>query len=265
MSSLNANLPKTALITGASSGIGYELTKLLARDRYNLVLVARSADKLQQMASTFTDQFGITVKPIVKDLSNPNSPNEIFNELQQEGITIDVLVNNAGFATYGLFVQTDLETERAMMQVNIVALTHLTKLFLPQMVEKKQGKILNIASTAAFQPGPLMAVYYASKAFVLSFSEALANEVKESGITVTALCPGATESGFQKRANMQESKLVKGRQIMDATTVAKIGYQGMIQGKSVVIPGIKNKLLAVSVRFLPRTIVTQVVRQMQES
>lgn len=264
MSSLNPHHPQTALITGASSGIGYELTKLLARDRYNLVLVARSADKLQQMADSFTDKFGITVKTIVKDLSDPNSPQEIFAELQQETMTVDVLVNNAGFATYGFFEQTDLMTELSMMQVNMVALTHLTKLFIPQMLQNKQGKILNIASTAAFQPGPMMAVYYATKAYVLSFSEALANEVNKSGVTVTALCPGPTESGFQKRANMEQSKLVKGRQIMDAKTVAKIGYQSMVEGKPVVIPGVKNKLLALSVRFLPRTMVTQVVRSMQE-
>ena len=188
---------KTVLITGASSGIGYELTKLFARDRYNLVLVARSESKLQQIASELTQQFGVTVKFITKDLALSTSPIEIWQELQTEGIAIDILVNNAGFATYGLFTETELQAELNMMQLNMATLTHLTKLFLQEMFPRKTGKILNIASTAAFQPGPLMAVYYATKAYVLSFSEALANELQGTGITVTVLCPGPTASGFQ--------------------------------------------------------------------
>ncbi|MGL5075792.1 MAG: SDR family NAD(P)-dependent oxidoreductase, partial [Waterburya sp.] len=163
----------TALITGASSGIGYELAKLFAGDRCNLVLVARSESKLKEIASELTEKFGISVKVIAKDLAVPTSPEEIRQELQTAGITIDVLVNNAGYATYGLFAETELESELKMMQLNMVNLTHLTKLLLPGMLERRAGKILNIASTAAFQPGPLMAVYYASKAYVLSFSEAL--------------------------------------------------------------------------------------------
>jgi uncharacterized protein len=256
--------PKTALITGASSGIGYELAQLFARDRYNLVLVARSADKLKQIADEFTRQFGISVKIISLDLSLPDAPEKVFSELQQEAIEIDVLVNNAGFASYGFFWETDLNAELQMMQLNMVALTHLTKLFLKEMVSRHEGKILNIASTAAFQPGPLMAVYYATKAYVLSFSEALANELQGTGVTVTALCPGPTESGFQARANMEESKLVSGKRIMDAKTVAEIGYRGLMKGETVVIPGLKNKLLALSVRFTPRNLVTTIVRSMQE-
>ncbi|MCU0534527.1 MAG: SDR family oxidoreductase [Hydrococcus sp. Prado102] len=255
---------KTALITGASSGIGYELAQLLASDRYNLVLVARSADKLKQIADEFTRQFGISVKIISLDLSVPDAPEKVFRELQQDAIAIDILVNNAGFASYGFFAETDLNAELQMMQLNMVALTHLTKLFLKEMVSRHQGKILNIASTAAFQPGPLMAVYYATKAYVLSFSEALANELQGSGVTITALCPGPTESGFQARANMEESKLVSGKRIMDAKTVAEIGYRGLMKGETVVIPGLKNKLLALSVRFTPRNLVTKIVRSMQE-
>ena len=254
----------TALITGASSGIGYELTKLFARDRYNLVLVARSESKLQQIASELTEQFGITVKIITKDLALPTSPKEIWQELQTESIAIDVLVNNAGFATYGLFTETELQPELNMMQLNMVTLTHLTKLFLPEMLSRQSGKILNVASTAAFQPGPLMAVYYATKAYVLSFSEAIANELQGTGVSVTALCPGATESGFQARANMEESKLVKNKQIMDANEVAAIGYRGLMDRQAVVIPGYQNKLLALVTRFIPRNLTTKIVRNMQE-
>lgn len=175
-----------------------------------------------------------------------------------------MLVNNAGFATYGLFSETNRETELQMMQVNIVCLTHLTKLFLSDMLKQREGKILNIASTAAFQPGSLMAVYYATKAYVLSFSEAIANELQGTGVTVTALCPGPTESGFQKRADMEQSKLVSDQKIMDAETVAKIGYRGLMNNQTVVIPGLKNQLLAQSVRVTPRKMVTKIVRKMQE-
>ncbi len=190
-------MPKTALITGASSGIGYELSKLFAQDSYDLVLIARSENKLQDLAAKLQNEFGSQVKVIVQDLGINFAPKTIFSQLQEENITIDVLVNNAGFATYGLFTETDLQAELEMMQVNMVALTHLTKLFLPGMVQRRQGKILNIASTAAFQPGPLMAVYYATKAYVLSFSEAIANELIGTGVTVTVLCPGQQNQVFK--------------------------------------------------------------------
>ena len=257
------NPKKTALITGASGGIGYEFAKLFARNGYNLVLVARSKQKLIQVADNLKEQFGISIKIIAKDLAIPTSPEEIFTEVQQESINIQVLVNNAGFATYGFFSETNLDAELQMMQVNVVSLTHLTKLFLNNMLKQGEGKILNVASTAAFQPGPLMAVYYATKAYVLSFSEAIANELSGSGVTVTALCPGPTESGFQKRANMEQSKLVSGKKIMDAETVAIIGYHGLMKNERVVIPGLKNQLLALSIRFTPRNMVTQIVRSMQ--
>ena len=255
---------KTALITGASSGIGYEFAKLFARDRYNLVLIARSEEKLTEMADELSRNFGISVRNIVKDLSIPASPEEIFKELQQAAIQVDVLVNNAGFATYGFFFETNLTVELQMMQLNMVALTHLSKLLLPSMLQRYEGKILNVSSTAAFQPGPMMAVYYATKAYVLSFSEALANEVRGSGVTVTAFCPGPTASGFQKQAAMEQSKLVSGRRIMDAATVAKIGYEGLMKNQTIVIPGLKNRLLTLSIRFTPRNLVTQLVRNMQE-
>ncbi len=251
---------KTALITGASSGIGYELAKLFARDGYNLVLVARSEKKLIQIAKEFTDKSDIKIKIITKDLSIPTTPEEIFTNLQQSGIKVDMLVNNAGFGTYGFFHETDLNAELEMLQVNMVSLTHLTKLFLKDMVKQGYGKILNVSSGAAFLPGPLMAVYYATKAYVLSFSEAISNELEGTGVTVTVLCPGATASGFQQRAAMEESKLISGQKIMDAETVAKIGYDGLMSNKTVVIPGLKNKLLAEAIRFIPRKTLLKISR-----
>jgi short-subunit dehydrogenase len=264
MNANNFSSSKTALITGASSGIGYELAQVFARHKYNLVLVARNEEKLKDIANKFQEKFDILIKIIVKDLTLPDAPTKIFQELQQERINIDVLVNNAGFATYGFFWETDLKAEMQMMQLNMVALTHLSKLFLKEMVARQQGKILNIASTAAFQPGPLMAVYYATKAYVLSFSEALANELIGTGVTITALCPGPTESGFQARANMERSKLVSGKKIMDAKTVAEIGYRSLMNNQTVVIPGLKNQLLALSIRFTPRNLVSKIVRSMQK-
>src|SRR5919201_510439 len=195
-----AHRQKTALITGASSGIGYELTQLFARDGYDLVLLARSQARLAQVADDLQHRYGVAVRVLAYDLAQPTAPTQIVAQLQQEDLAIEALVNNAGFATYGPFVATDLATELEMIQVNVVALTQLTKLLLPGMLQRRSGRILNVASTAAFQPGPLTAVYSATKAYVLSFSEALANEVRGSGVRVTALCPGPTRSGFQRRA-----------------------------------------------------------------
>ncbi|MBD2344272.1 SDR family NAD(P)-dependent oxidoreductase [Anabaena subtropica] len=255
---------KFALITGAASGIGYELAYIFAQNNYNLVLVDRVEEKIQEIAVTFPKEFGIFVKSIVKDLSKPTSPEEIFLELQQENIKVDVLVNNAGFGTYGLFNETNLTDELEMLQVNVVCTTHLTKLFLKNMVKQGDGKILNVSSAAAFQPGPLMAVYFATKAYVLSFSEALANELNGTGVTVTVLCPGTTQSAFHERTGMADSKLVKGKRMMDAATVAHIGYDALMQGKTIVIPGLINKIFAKSIRFIPRNLVTKIVRSMQE-
>ena len=246
---------RKALITGASGGIGLELAKLFAADDHDLVIVARSSEKLQQIAQEFRAQNGISVEPLAKDLSQPQAAAEIFAQVQ----ACDVLVNNAGFATYGKFVETDLTEELAELQLNIVTLTELTKLFLPGMAERNFGRILNVASTAAFQPGPLMAVYYASKAYVLSFSEAIADELHGTGVTVTCLCPGATATGFQDRAAMENVRLFK-LMVADASSVAKAGYDGLMKGKTLVIPGVKNKVLAMSTRFSPRKLVTKISR-----
>lgn len=255
---------KTALVTGASSGIGLELAKRFAAEGYDVALVARSEGKLQELAAALEAEHRVRAHVVAADLAQPRAAEALAAMLAERGLGIDVLVNNAGYALYGSFTDTDVGDELAMIQVNIVALTHLTKLVVPQMVARKQGRVLNVASTAAFQPGPLMAVYYATKAYVLSFSEALANELAGSGVTVTALCPGATRTGFQARAQMEESKLVRGKEIMTAETVARAGYAGMMKGKSVVIPGLSNKMLAQAVRFLPRDTVTKLVRNAQE-
>jgi short-subunit dehydrogenase len=253
-----------ALVTGASSGIGWELAKLFAEDRHDLVLVARRKKRLEELGRDLTAAFGVAVRVIAKDLSDPKAPVEIHQELSGAGVAIDSIVNNAGFGVYGLFAQTDLAKELAMIQVNAAAVTHLTKLFLPGMLERRSGRILNLASTAAFQPGPLMAVYYATKAYVLHFSEAIANELEGSGVTVTALCPGPTETEFQKDAGLEETRLFTGPLVTDARSVARAGYEGMKRGRRVVIPGLGNKLLAASVRLSPRRFVTAVARRIQE-
>jgi short-subunit dehydrogenase len=254
---------KTALVTGASGGIGYELALLLARDRYDCVLVARSADKLAELAGRLEREFQVKTLVLAKDLGKASAVDEIFEEVTAAALPVDVLVNNAGYPVFGLFSETDLAAELDMLQVNVVALTALTKLFLRGMLERRSGRILNLASTAAFEPGPLMAVYYASKAYVLSFSEALAEELRGTGITVTALCPGPTRTGFQKRGEMEDSRLVKG-EIADARSVALAGYRGMMSGKTLVIPGFTNKLVPWAARLTPRSVLPRVVRRMQE-
>jgi short-subunit dehydrogenase len=255
----------TALVTGASSGIGLELATLLARDRHDLVLVARSRERLEGIARGLTQEFSIAATVLALDLALPETPREIARELDALGLLVDVLINNAGFGVYGLFRDTPLERELAMIQVNVAAPTHLAKLLLPGMLQRRRGRILNVASTAAFQPGPLMAVYYATKAYVLSFSEALANETAGTGVTVTALCPGPTITEFQKSAGLEATRLFKSRLVMTAPEVARAGYEGMMRGKSVVVPGAANLALVEGLRFTPRRMVTAIARRIQES
>jgi short-subunit dehydrogenase len=255
---------ETVLITGASGGIGLELIKIFAKNGYDMVLVARSSDKLREVKDDLLSQFGVKVIILSKDLSNPKAPQEIYDELKKEAVNIDILVNNAGFGGAGKFSETSLNRELDMMTVNMTVPVMLTKLFLPGMIERKKGRILNVASTAGFVPGPFMSIYYATKAFVLSFSEALTNELKGTGVTVTALCPGPTRTGFQKEANVESSRLFS-FYVSNAEDVAKAGYKGLMNKKAVVIPGIFNKLLIQSVRFSPRRAVTAVARWMQEN
>ncbi|MEO6192166.1 MAG: SDR family oxidoreductase [Thermoanaerobaculia bacterium] len=255
---------QTALITGASGGIGLELARLFAAGGYDLVLVARSTAKLEELAGELRKQGG-AVRVLAKDLAKPESPEEVFRELEAAGIAVDVLVNNAGFATYGPFVEIDLGRELEELQLNIVTLTHLTKKLLPGMLARRRGGVLNLASTAGFQPGPLMAVYYATKAYVISFSEALAEELSGTGVTVSALCPGPTATGFQRQAGMEASKLFSGMlQVADAAAVARAGYEGFRAGKRIVIPGLINKVGVQSIRISPRALATKMVKRMQE-
>jgi len=248
----------TVLLTGASGGLGTEFAHLFAKDGYKLVLVALEGDKLKELAADLERTYRTQSETIVADLSQPSAPGMIFEEITKRSLTIDILVNNAGFGVYGPFVETDLNKELSMMHVNMDALTALTKLFLKGMVERKHGKILNVASTAAFQPGPLSAVYFASKGYVLSFTQAIRSELKGSGVSVTTLCPGPTATGFGKRSGMDNSKLFQ--RMMKPSVVAKKAYEGLMCGKSIVVPGLKNKLLAFSNRLLPRDWATALVR-----
>jgi len=254
---------QTALITGASFGIGTEFARIFAREGYNLVLVARSADKLRQLASELEKAHGTRSLILAADLTDPGAAAYVLDQTTRADIQVDVLVNNAGFGQYGLFAENDLEECLRQIQLNATTLTHLTRLYLPAMIERKSGGILNVASTAAFQPGPLMAVYFATKAYVLHFSEALANELHGTGVTVSCLCPGATVTEFHKRAKATGMNLLKFG-AMDASDVAEDGYRAFVAGKPVVISGFKNWLLAQSVRFSPRRLVTAIARKTQE-
>jgi len=252
---------QTALITGASGGIGYEFAKLFARDHHDLVLVARSAAKLTQVADELQREYGISAEAVPLDLTTASAPQSLFDQLQRESIAVEVVVNNAGYGVLGQFAQVSLEDNLGQIQLNITALTHLTRLFLGPMIERRVGRILNVASTAGFQPGPLMSVYYATKAYVISFSEALANELDGTGVTVTCLCPGATDTGFQGRAGLENTLLFKKLRPMHASTVARDGYRGLMAGKPIVISGFRNWLLAESLRFSPRRLVTALSRK----
>ena len=245
---------QTALITGASSGIGYELAVLFARDGFDLVLVARSVPKLETLAHELAAAYGTRALVLHADLSRPAAPEEIVRRLTDEGITVDILVNNAGVGLAGPFADTDPAAELAMLQLNVGALVALTKRLLPGMIARGRGRILNVASTAAFVPGPYMAGYYASKAYVLSFSDALAHELRGTGVTVTTLAPGPTRTGFQAAAHMQASRLFRVANVMRAADVARAGYRGLMAGKRLVVPGFLNKLLIAGVRFVPRRV-----------
>jgi short-subunit dehydrogenase len=261
----NGTQRRTALVTGGSGGIGLELAKVLARHGFDLVLVARKRDTLEAAAGQLEGKYDVKVQVFAADLRRREAPQEIFDFLHNENISIDVLVNNAGFGLLGEFADTDLTREMEMIQVNIAALTYLTKLFLPAMIKRRSGRVLNVASTAAFQPGPLMAVYYATKAYVLSFSEAVAEELRHTGVTVTALCPGPTRTEFADSAEMTNSRLFTAFGVADAADVAEYGYAAMMHGRRLAIPGIKNKIVAQANRFAPRALTAKIARLAQET
>lgn len=253
-------MKKTALITGGTSGIGREFSFIFAEHGYDLVLVARNQESLSTIKEEITSKHAVSVEIIAKDLTEDGSGRFVYDFVSSKNITIDVLVNNAGFGNYGLFIETSWKKEWPMMELNMIALTELSKHFAQSMVLRGSGKILNVASTAAFLPGPLMAVYYATKAYVLSFSEALSNELEDTGVTVTILCPGPTQSQFQASASMENSRLVKNRSLPLARDVAEYGFRALMNGKVIAIPGIKNKIQTWAPRFLPRSIVRKIVR-----
>ena len=254
-----------ALISGASGGIGLELARLMAADNWNLVLTARSEDAMVALKDELETQFGCMVRVVPADLSEPGAVTALTGVIASQEIRIEALINNAGFGLFGEFRGTSWEREAQMIDLNIRALTELTKSLLPHMLEQGQGRIMNVASTAAFQPGPGMAVYFASKAYVLHFSEALAHELNGTGITVTALCPGGTASGFQAAAEMEASAAVKGKKLPSSLDVARYGYRAMMNGKRVAIHGLMNRVMALSVRFSPRRMVTAVTARIMRS
>ena len=249
----------TALVTGASSGIGHEFAALLARDGFDLVLVARDGARLAATARLLRENAGVSVAVLPCDLAASTAAERLVREIEERGIAVDLLVNNAGFNVYGPFARTDGAAELRMLQVHVVTLTHLTKLLLPGMLARRSGRILNVASTGSFAPGPNDAVYCASKAYVLSFSEALAEELRGSGVTVTALCPGPTDTEFAARAGMTGSLLFRGPRATPAA-VARAGYRAMQRGRAVAIPGAANWLMVQALRFTPRALVARISR-----
>lgn len=253
---------ETALITGASSGIGWELAELFARDKSNLVLVARRVDRLEELATRLRQQYGITVEVFAQDLSIPGAPDRVLDFTRGKGLEIDVLVNNAGFGTHGYFDEIPVERQVAMLQVNIVALTHLSRLYVPGMIARRRGHILNIGSTASFQPGPNLSTYYASKAYVLSFTHGLAEELSGTGVTATCLCPGPTETGFGEDSGMKNTLIFR-MNLMGVKAVAATGYRAMRAGRGQVVPGLMNKVGAYFGSITPRWIVRKVTRRLQ--
>lgn len=261
MSTTNTN--NYALITGATQGIGYELAKLFAEDGYNLVMVARTEEDLQQRAKEFTQQYGINVITIAKDLIQPKAAFEVYEEVKSKGITIDVLVNDAGQGQYGLFAESDINRLQDIIQLNIISLTVLTHAFLKDMIAKDKGRILQLASVASELPGPWQAVYHATKAYVLHLTEVIINEIKDTNVTMTALQPGATDTDFFRKADMLNSKVMDSK-LADPAKVAKDGYDALMKGDDKVVSGMKNKINVVMSNIMPDTVVAEQLNQMQK-
>ena len=254
-------MSETVLVTGASSGFGWEFARLFAGDGSSLVLVARRRERLEELGSELRARHAVPVRILPEDLAEPEAPQRLFDALRGE--PVDVLVNNAGFGARGDFARLSLARQEEMIGVNVAAVTRLARLFLPGMLERRRGGILNLASTAGFQPGPHMAVYYATKAYVLSFSEALSEEVRGTGVRVTCLAPGASETGFASEADMSGTRLFR-LGAMSAAEVARAGYRGFRSGRTLVVPGWRNKIGAASLRISPRSLVTRLVGKLNE-
>lgn len=257
------NDQKTALVTGASSGIGAELARIHAQRGGDLVLVARRQDRLEALKSELEQAHDVAVHVITKDLGDPDAARRIHEELASRGVQVDYLINNAGFGNGGFFHEQDWGKNEAMIMVNVVALAALTRQFVPDMIARGGGRILNVASMAGFLPGPLQAIYYATKAFVVSFSEAIGNELRRTGVTVTVLCPGPVDTEFIERANLRKAKGFA--RTVSAVGVAQAGYDAMLRGKPIIVPGIVNKLIIhFLLRLTPRRQATKISRRMME-
>ena len=253
-----------ALITGASTGIGREFARICAREGYDVLLVARSQPRLESLAAEIRQQTGRVVHVMARDLADRTGPRDVFDEIKRSDVEIDVLINNAGFGLVGRFWELADEPQMEMLRLNVEALTHLTRLFLPGFIQRRAGGVLNVASTAAFQPGPLMSVYYATKAYVVSFSEAIHNETREHGVSVTCLCPGPTRTEFDKRAGASATKLFSSGRAMDASVVAQIGWDALKARKPLVIAGRMNAAMAFLTRFVPIQFAAGMARRFQE-
>ncbi len=257
-------MPQTVLITGASKGIGLALARVFAREKHNLILVARSQDQLQALQTELSEKYAVEVTLFSYDLTEPGTIQRLFEQIQQQSLTVDILVNNAGYGDYGEFAHSDWEKIQGMILLNVLAVSHLSRLFLPGMIERGYGKVLNLGSTASFQPGPMMAVYFASKAYILSFSEALAAETEGTGVTVTVLCPGPTQSNFGQVANMDEIALmgdVTSDKLPTAEEVAEYGYESLQSGQVIAVHGWLNKALTFAPRFTPRKVIREGVKK----
>ena len=255
---------KTALVTGASNGIGYDLGSIFAENGYDLVLVSRNKEKLLALANQAQQMFGVSAMVIQKDLTDPAAPFEIAEELRSKKIHIDVLVNNAGYGIMGRFGYTNPDEELNMIQLNVSAVAAMTQLFLPGMLQRGKGRILNVASTAGFQAGPLMTNYYATKSYVLSFSVGLAEEVRDRGVTVSVLCPGPTFTGFQERAGIKRRRLL-GFTNTDSRIVARAGFEGLLAGTTIIVPGILNKIAVTASSLMSRSFVARMIMKFQRS
>lgn len=259
----SAYMPRTALITGASTGIGYELAKLFAGDSFQLVIIAKDRDRLKKARDGITSKYNVNVIAIVQDLSLPDAPQKIYNELQKQEISVDVLINNAGIGDFSDFADSSIEKNTQMIELNCNCTTKMTRIFLDDMLKRGKGKIMNVSSIAGFFPGPHMPVYFATKAYVLHFTEAIAEELKNTKITVTALCPGPTRTPFIEAAQQEESGVIKSKKLPTAEDVALFGYNALLKGKRIAVYGFKNKFSIFLARLLPRNWTAHIVGKTQ--
>jgi uncharacterized protein len=241
---------ETALITGAASGIGLALAREFAKHGHNLILTSRVRSELRDVAGDLTSKYNIEVGTIAADLLDPQGPEQLFDAIRREAVLVDILVNNAGFGLRGRFWEIPVDNQMNIVRLNIEAVVRMTHLFLPQMIRRNQGRIMNTASVAGFEPGPLLAVYHASKAFVLSFTEALATELEDTKVTATALCPGPTDTDFFPKAGMMETKAFQKAHVMAPQEVAELAYKGLMRGDRTIVAGGSNKALVFARRFL---------------